>query len=266
VVATPAQASLAGRVAVVTGAARGIGAATAISLAAFGANVAVCDRDGEGLAATAAAVESAGRRCTAGVLDVRDGAAVDAWIATLVAEGLDRIDVLVNNAGGGFHAWFTDISPKGQQALIDENFTSVTNLVRASLPLMPDGGSIVNVTSVEAFRAAPGFSIYAAMKAGVEQLTRTLALELSARRIRVNAVAPDAIPTPGDEGLAAAVGGGDYGDRVPLGLGDPDDCAAPIVFLAGDLSRFMTGTTLHVDGGTDAARGWHRRPDGGWSP
>jgi len=260
--ATPSQASLAGRVALVTGAARGIGSAAAVSLAEFGADLAICDRDADRLAATAAQVGSLGRRVVSGVLDVRDDDAVRAWVG-----GLERVDVLVNNAGGGFHAWFTDISAKGQRALVDENFTSVTNLVRACLPVMPDGGSIINVTSVEAFRAAPGFSIYAAMKAAVEHLTRTLALELSPRRIRVNTVAPDAIPTPGDEGLAEATGSdGDYGDRVPLGWGSTDDCAGPIVFLAGDLSRFMTGTTLNVDGGTDAARGWHRRPDGGWSP
>ncbi|GAC1476903.1 MAG: hypothetical protein NVS1B12_11240 [Acidimicrobiales bacterium] len=184
-----------------------------------------------------------------------------AWLAPV-----ERVDILVNNAGGTFRAAFADISDRGQQALVDENFTSVTTFVRTCLPRMPDGSSIVNVTSVEAFRAAPGFSVYAAMKAAVEQLTRTLALELAPRRIRVNAVAPDAIATPGDVGLAAAVGAADYGPVVPLGLGDPDDCAAAIVFLAGDLARFVTGSTLHVDGGTDAARGWRRSADGRWTP
>jgi NAD(P)-dependent dehydrogenase (short-subunit alcohol dehydrogenase family) len=260
--ATPDLASLAGRTAVVTGGAQGIGAATAVALAAFGADVVMCDRDVSGLAATAAAVKDTGRHAATAVLDVRDTAAVDAWIG-----GLTQVDILVNNAGGGFHAWFADISAKGQRALVDENFTSVTNLVRACLPLMPDGASIVNVTSVEAFRAAPGFSVYAAMKAAVEQLTRTLALELCSRRIRVNCVAPDAIPTPGDEGLVAAVGAmAGYASVVPLGLGTVDDCAAAITFLAGDMSRFMTGTTLHVDGGTDAARGWRRNENGGWNP
>ena len=259
---TPRSAALDGRVAVVTGAAQGIGRATALALAEFGADVVMGDRDEAGLATAAKEVEATGRRASTAVLDVRDTAAVGAWIA-----GVPRVDVLVNNAGGGFHSFFADISAKGQQALVDENFTSVTNLVRACLPVISPGGSIINVTSVEAFRAAPGFSVYAAMKAAVEQLTRTLAIELCDRRIRVNCVAPDAIPTPGDAGLAQAVGAmTDYGAVVPLGLGTTDDCAAAIVFLAGDLSRFMTGTTLHVDGGTDAARGWRRRPDGGWSP
>jgi NAD(P)-dependent dehydrogenase (short-subunit alcohol dehydrogenase family) len=163
-----------------------------------------------------------------------------------------------------------DVRDKGQSALIDENFTSVTNFVRSCVPLMVDGGSIVNVTSIEAFRAAPGFGVYAAMKAAVENLSRTLALELADRRIRVNCLAPDAIPTPGDASLAAAVGeshGDDgYGWKIPFGTGTPDDCAGPVVFLARDLSRFVTGTTVHVDGGSHAASGWRRRGDGPYEP
>jgi NAD(P)-dependent dehydrogenase (short-subunit alcohol dehydrogenase family) len=255
-------------VAVVTGAAAGIGAAIAVALAAFGADVAVCDRDQAGLESTAASIAALGRRALTGVLDVRDGPAVVDWVAAGVAQW-GRVDVVVNNAGGGFHAPFLDISTNGQAALVDENFTSVTHFVRACVPHMQAGGSIINITSIEAFRAAPGFSIYAAMKAAVEQLTRTLALELAALRIRVNCIAPDAIPTPGDAGLSASVHGSkadDYGGVVPLGLGHADDCAAAAVYLAGDLSAFVTGTTLHVDGGSDAARGWRRRPDGNWIP
>lgn len=255
---------LGGRVAVVTGAAQGIGEATALALAACGADVALCDRNREGLDGTATAVGPAGlgRRVVAGVLDVRDGDAVDGFLDQVAAE-LGRVDVLVNNAGGGFHAPFLDVTPKGQAALVDENFTSVTHLIRATVPLMVEGGSIVNVTSIEAFRAAPGFAIYAAMKAAVESLTKTLALELADRGIRVNTVAPDAIPTPGDAQLAAAVqgdAGGDFGWKIPLGMGRVDDCAAAVVWLAGDEARFVTGTTLHVDGGSFAASGWRRHP------
>lgn len=259
---TPAQLALDGRRAVITGAAAGIGEATALAFAAFGADLAICDRNRDGLEATAAAVRAMGRDVVSAVLDVRDGAAVEQWISTL-----SRVDSLVNNAGGTFHAWFADITAKGQQALVDENFTSVTNFIRPCLPLMPDGSTIINVTSVEAFRAAPGYSVYSAMKAAVEQLTQTLALELSERRIRVNTIAPDAIPTEGDRGLAESAGiMAPYADHVPLGLGTPDDCAAAAVFFASDVSRFVTGTTLHVDGGSNAARGWRRRPDGGWNP
>jgi len=264
----PQVASLDGKVALVTGAAKGIGAATAGALARFGADLAICDRDSDGMRATADDIESTGRRCIKGVLDVRDGAAVNTWLGE-VASTFGRIDVLVNNAGGGFFAPFMDVSSKGQASLIDENFTSVTNFVRGCVPLMTNGGSIVNVTSIEASRAAPGFGVYAAMKAAVENLSKTLALELVGQGIRVNVVAPDAIPTPGDEDLAEAVSQGErdaYGAKVPLGWGDPDGCAGPIVFLASDLSRFVTGTVLHVDGGSHAASGWTRRADGTYAP
>ena len=261
-------ASLDGKVALVTGAAQGIGAGAALALAQFGADLAICDRNEDGMRETAAQVEGLGRRCATGLLDVRDGDAVDAWVAEL-GSTFDRIDVLVNNAGGGFYAAFVDTNLKGQRSLVDENFTSVTHFVRACLPLMSEGGSIVNVTSIEASRAAPGFGIYAAMKAAVENLTKTLALELAPRGIRVNVIAPDAIPTPGDEGLAEASTQGAreaYGAKVPLGWGEIDDCAGPIVFLASELSRFVTGTVVHVDGGSHAASGWVRRDDGTYMP
>jgi 3-oxoacyl-[acyl-carrier protein] reductase len=262
--------SLAGKVAVVTGAAQGIGEATAIALARFGADVAMCDRQPDGLKATAAAVADLGRAVVSTVLDVRDGDAVESFLSE-VKDRFGRVEVLVNNAGGGFHAQFLDVNAKGQSVLVDENFTSVTHFVRGCVPLMTDGGSIVNITSIEAFRAAPGFGIYAAMKAAVESLSRTLALELSDRQIRVNTIAPDAIPTPGDASLGeAAHGGGSahdmYAPKIPLGWGTTEDCAAAVVYLASGLSRFVTGTTLHVDGGTMAGSGWQRRPDGGWTP
>jgi NAD(P)-dependent dehydrogenase (short-subunit alcohol dehydrogenase family) len=261
--------SLEGKVAIVTGAAQGIGEATAIALARFGADLAICDREPDGLKATAGEIAALDRDVVSSVLDVRDADAVESFLGE-VRDRFGRLDVLVNNAGGGFHAHFLDVSPKGQRALVDENFTSVTHFVRGGVPLMTNGGSIVNITSIEAFRAAPGFGVYAAMKSAVESLSRTLALELSDRRIRVNTVAPDAIPTPGDATLGEAAHGGESGEgyaaKVPLGWGNTDDCAAAVVYLTSDMSRFVTGTTLHVDGGTMAASGWQRRPDGGWTP
>jgi NAD(P)-dependent dehydrogenase (short-subunit alcohol dehydrogenase family) len=256
-----------GRVAVVTGGAQGIGAACATGLAAFGADLALCDRNAEGMRATAAEVERLGRRVVTGELDVRDGEAVARFVDD-VGRAFGVVDVLVNNAGGGFWAMFLDVSAKGQAALVDENFTSVTHFVRACVPLMTRGGSIVNVTSIEGSRAGPGFGIYSAMKAAVESLTKTLALELADRRIRVNCIAPDAIPTPGDAGLAEAItgpGSSDYGWKIPLGMGEADDCAAAVVYLASDLAKFVTGNILHVDGGSWAASGWRRRsPEEPW--
>lgn len=253
----PSSALLTDRVAIVTGAAVGIGEATATALARFGADLAICDRDVPNLDATADAIEAAGRRVVAQELDVRDPDQVAAFLG-VVGEQFDHVDILVNNAGGGFRAAFLDVSDKGQDALIRENFASVTHFVRGVLPLFPPpprGGSIVNLTSIEAHRAAPGFGIYSAMKAAVASLTKTLALELGDRMIRVNCIAPDVIPTPGI--------GGDIDVTTPLPRqGHVDDVAAAAVFLAGDLARFVTGTTLHVDGGNVAAGGWHRLDDG----
>ena len=247
-----------GSTAIVTGAAVGIGRATAVALAAFGADVAVCDRDAANLESCVGEIESVGGRATAGVLDVRDGDVVREWVGG-VAEHHGRIDVLVNNAGGGFSSAFVDVNDKGQDVLIRENFTSVTDFVRAAVPHMPQtGGSVVNITSIEAHRAAPGFAVYSAMKAAVANLTATLALELGERMIRVNCVAPDVIPTPGI---------GEVPVRTPLPrAGHVDDVAAAVVFLANPaLSGFVTGTTLHVDGGNRAAGGWHRTGDGSFS-
>ena len=260
---TPESVLLTDRVAVVTGAARGIGAATARALARFGAHVAICDTNGDQLPVTAQAIESLDRRCVADVLDVRDGEKVDQFLG-LVVEELGPIDVLVNNAGGGFHAPFSDVSPKGEAALVAANFGTVTNCVRHGVDRMNDGGAIINVTSVEAYHAAPGFAVYAAMKAAVQQFTQSLALELGGRGIRVNCVAPDMIPTPGDGDLVEVADARIDGlHPTPMRRhGSPEECAAAIVFLASDLSSFVTGSSLPVDGGTVAAAAWKIRHDG----
>lgn len=255
---SPGSASLGGKNALVTGAAAGIGEAVAVALGRFGADVAVCDRDAAGLSSTVTALEELGRTAVSATLDVRDAGAVTTFVRDSAA-ALGRIDVLVNNAGGGFKSDFAAISPRGQDALVAENFTSVTNLVRACLPHMGEGSSIINVTSIEAHRAAPEYSVYSAMKAAVANLTKTLALELGGSGIRVNCVAPDVIPTPG-------VGALPDPPRTPLARrGHVDDVAGAVVFLAGDMSAFVTGTTLHVDGGNLAAAGWHRLEDGSFS-
>src|SRR5262249_44398048 len=146
---------------------------------------------------TADTIEAAGRRGVAAELDVRDEEA-SAEVVERVAAELGPIEVLGNNAGGGVFADFLTVNAQGQATLSRENFGSVTNLIRATVAQIPPrGGSIVNLTSIEAHRAAPGFAVYSAMKAAVASLTKSLALELGPRRIRVNCVAPDVIPTPG---------------------------------------------------------------------
>jgi NAD(P)-dependent dehydrogenase (short-subunit alcohol dehydrogenase family) len=263
----PSAVLLTDRVAVVTGAAQGIGEATALALARFGAHVAVCDRKAEGLAGTVEAIEKLGRRTHSAVLDVRDEDASAAFLAE-VGERFGKVDILVNNAGGGFWSPFLDVSTKGEHALVAENFHSVTIFIRHAVPLMTDGGSIVNVTSIEAHRAGPGFAVYSAMKAAVANLTFSLSMELASRRIRVNCIAPDVIPTPGDADLGSASAALDQPDvelSPWLETGSVHDCAAAAVFLASDMARFVTGTSIHVDGGTWAAHGWKVKKSGGFT-
>jgi NAD(P)-dependent dehydrogenase (short-subunit alcohol dehydrogenase family) len=250
-------------VALITGAARGIGAATAALLHRFGADVALCDRsDEDGFLDTTRgeAAASAGGTLMVRQVDVRDVEATDAFVDAVV-ERFGRIDVLVNNAGGSFASPMLDVSPKAETMLIAENFTQVTHLVRRTVPVMPRGGSIVNITSIEAHQASPGFAIYGAMKAGLTNLTRSLALEFAQRGIRVNAVAPDALPSPGERKARGQMLAGPLGYEPaflpPLGFfGTPDDAAGATLFLASSLARFITGVTLHVDGGNAAAGGW----------
>jgi 3-oxoacyl-[acyl-carrier protein] reductase len=246
----PAAALLTDKVAVVTGAAQGIGRAIAETYARFGAHVAICDRLEDGLTETAAAVRAAGRECVSAVLDVRDRAAVDAHVAEVV-ERFGRVDVLVNNAGGTFFADFLAVPDKGHDALVRNNFTQVAHFIRACVPHMGAGGSIITVTSIEAHRAGPGFAVYSAMKAACTSLSQTLALELGDRFIRVNTIAPDVIATPGVGGVVGEANG------LPR-PGVPDDCAGAAVFLASDLSTFVSGSTIHVDGGNGGAGGWRR--------
>ena len=214
------------RIAVVTGAAQGIGEATALALASLGAHVAVCDRQADGLAETVAAIEATGRRVLHDVFDVRDADSVESFMARVAAE-LGPIDILVNNVGGGFHAEFGRRVTKGEAALIAENFGTVTNSVRSALDRLADGAAIVNVTSVEAYHAAPGFGIYAA-EGRSRAVHEDAGPRTGGRGIRVNCVAPDMIPTPGDAGLAAdsSAMSTEHHPTPLRRMGSTDECAA----------------------------------------
>ena len=267
---SPDAASLAGRVAVVTGGGAGLGRGIAAGLAAFGADVAVWERDPD---TSASAADEVGGLSV--VTDVRDAEQVDRAVAATV-ERFSRIDVLVNNAGGTFSAPLLEVSDNGIDALYRANLRHVivcTQRVARVMVAAGRGGSIINVASIEGVRAAPGYAAYAAAKAGVLNFTKTAALELAPHGIRVNALAPDITWTEGLAALSAAAGldGAALDERnartaltVPLGrLGHVDEVAGAALFLASDLSAYVTGQTLHVDGGTSAASGWYHHPDTG---
>ena len=166
-----------------------------------------------------------------------------------------------------FWSSLLDTSPNGWDALIRSNLTHVLLCTQQVARAMVDaghGGSIINVTSIEGFRAAPGYAAYAAAKAGVVNFTKTAALELAPHGIRVNGLAPDVTVT---EGILAISPPG-FAKRaslmVPMGrLGHVDEMAGAAVFLASELSSYITGQTLHVDGGTAAASGWYHDPGDG---
>lgn len=259
----PSDILLTGQVAVVTGGGAGIGRAVAAGLAAFGASVAVWERDRQ---TCSAAAESTGALGI--VTDVRDGEQVDAALSRTSAE-LGRVSILVNNAGGVFASPLLETTENGWDALYKSNLRHVLlctqrvarELVAAELP-----GSIINLTSIEGVRAAPGYAAYAAAKAGVINYTQTAAFELAPYGIRVNAVAPDLTVTEGllklaPDGLPPGIGA-----AVPLGrAGNVDEIASTAVFLASTMSSYITGQTIHVDGGTRAAGGWYRHPQTGAS-
>ncbi len=261
----PDSASLAGRTALVTGAGAGIGRGVARTLARFGARVAVLDLDADRARRTTdEIVDSGGQACTL-MADARDPEAVEAALDVAAAR-LGVVDVLVNNAGGTFAAPFLDSVPKGWHALWRANLESVlhcTQRVARRLVAVGRPGSVVNVVSIEGVRAAPLYAAYAAAKAGAISATRTLALELAPHGIRVNAIAPDICLTEGLEAMVPEADRGRWAHLVPLGRpAEPDDIAGAVVFLASDLARYVTGATLHVDGGTHAAGGWYRDPEG----
>jgi glucose 1-dehydrogenase len=242
-----------GKVALVAGAGGGIGGAGAEGLAREGAAVFCTDSDGAAAEATAARIRAVGGRGAAAALDVRDRAAVDAGVAAVVRE-FGRLDIALESAGIAHRLHFLDVDAETWDRVIAINLTGMFHLGQAAARQMVKqggGGSIINVTSQLAEVARPDRAAYVASKGGARSLTHAMAVDLAAHRIRVNAIAPGPTLT----GLTRA----NYTDpearrateaMIPLGrLGEPDDLVGAVLFLASDESRWVTGSTVTVDGG-----------------
>lgn len=246
---TSAAFDFSGRVVLVTGASRGIGAATAREFHAAGASVVLAARSADRLGDVAS---SLGERAVAIPTDVSDANAVDALVARTI-DTFGRLDIAINNAAGGGHrpTPLADVGVDAFDSMIAASLRSVFLSMRAEIPalLASGGGAIVNMSSTAGLQGVGGIAGYVAAKHGIVGLTRSAAIDYAARGIRVNAVAPrpiltDALERAGERMQQRA------GDSLPIGrIGTPAECAAVMMWLCSDAASFVTGATVPIDGG-----------------
>jgi NAD(P)-dependent dehydrogenase (short-subunit alcohol dehydrogenase family) len=242
---------LAGKIALVSGASSGIGFATAKEFVKEGAYVFITGRADSELAAAATEI---GRNVTGVRGDVSNLGDLDRLFAQIKQEK-GKLDIVFANAGSAKYAPFGTITEEFYDSIFSINVKGLLFTVQKALPLLPDGASIILNASIVASKGLPANSVYAATKAAVRSFARTWTTDLKDRRIRVNAVSPGSIDTPGLRELLASSEMGQQrlkmlSTSVPLGrLGKPDEIAKAVVFLASDDSSYITGTELFVDGG-----------------
>jgi 3-oxoacyl-[acyl-carrier protein] reductase len=246
-----------GKVAIVTGAARGIGQKIALQLAKDGADVAICDLNAEWLEETKGLVEAEGRKALAVGVNVADSAAVDACVKTVI-DTLGRVDIMVNNAGITKDGLLMRMSDEDWDAVINVNLKGTFLFTRAvARPMMKNknaegvacGGTIINLASVVGIMGNAGQANYTASKGGVIALTKTTAKELGSRNIRCNAIAPGFIQSKMTDVLPDDVKKS-YMDSIPLKrFGQAEDIAKCTAFLASDDANYITGQIISVNGG-----------------
>lgn len=244
------QKLLEGKTALVTGAARGIGKSIAAALLDEGASVVICDLDGEALENTREELSASGATVTAVVADVSDSETVTGLSKKVIGD-LGRLDILVNNAGITRDTLLMRMKDEDWDRVLTVNLKSVFLMTRAFARQMMKqrAGSIINISSVIGLRGNAGQSNYAASKAGIIGFSKSAAREFAPRGIRVNAIAPGFIGTDMTDGLSDDIKQTIMKD-TPLGrIGTPEEVAGAVLFLASDLSSFVTGHVLAVDGG-----------------
>ncbi|HMQ05589.1 MAG TPA: SDR family NAD(P)-dependent oxidoreductase [Pyrinomonadaceae bacterium] len=233
------------KVCLVTGGGSGIGRATSERLAAEGGKIAVVDINVKNGGQTVEAIRKAGGASIFACADVSNSDEVRAGIK-LTVEKWEKIDVLVNNAGIMTFEPITELAEEAWERVIAVNLRSVFLFCKYALPVMPAGGSIVNVSSVHAHDTTPRVVPYATAKGGIEAFTRGLSIECAAKKVRVNCIDAGAVNTPmlwSNPNVKSGI------EKIEGAVGEPEDIAAAICFLASDEARFVTGASLAVDGG-----------------
>jgi len=248
--------SLRDKVAIVTGASRGIGRAIALGLAAAGADVTVAARSVEDLETLAKEIDQMGRRALVVPTDVTQRDQIEGLVDRTASE-LGRLDILVNNAGGTrFMSPVLGLRPEGWDKVIDLNLTAVFHATQiAAAKMVPSGGgSIIQIASVAGVQGAQGLSFYSAAKGGVRLMTQAIAKELAESNVRLNSIAPGWIATDLNANLREDESSDGYvKSTIPMGRwGQAEDIVGAAIYLASDASAFVTGATIVIDGGQSA--------------